>query len=77
MTGGGREQIKDAIGEREGGSRGWQYDVATERAGPFLGRKETAREERLERGSDKRRIVEKGRMEEERMPMPKPWRPEG
>ncbi len=50
MAGGGREQTKEVIGERERGSRGWQYDVATESVGRFLGRKETAREEKLERG---------------------------
>jgi hypothetical protein len=36
-----------------------------------------AREEKLERGSERRQIAEKGRMEEEWMPMPKPWCPEG
>ncbi len=37
ITGGGREQIKEEIEEREGGSRGWRYDMETESEGPFLG----------------------------------------
>ena len=72
ITGGGREPIKAEKEEREAGSRGWRYDVETENGGPFLGQKETAREERLERGSERRRIVEKGRMEEVQIPMPRP-----
>ncbi len=34
MTGGGRETTKEVIGERERGSRGWWYDMATESVGP-------------------------------------------
>jgi len=69
--------MKDEKGEREGGLEGWRYEVETEREGPLLGKKEMAKEERLERGSERRRVAEKGRMEADWMPIPRPWRPEG